>query len=110
MGSRKSAARIFERRSGNLEKRMNGDYEIIQSLNIAGSEIVLAHNPKSTLTPYVTWECNPENNSYFWGHYFKDLYAAQKDLVSRGNDKVQFYDKFHRKANKEPERNTDDGR
>ena len=93
-----------------MEKRMNGDYEIIQTLNIAGREIVLAYNPKSSLTPSVTWQWNPENSSYYWGHYFKDLYAAQKDLVSRGNDKVQFYDKFHRKADKEPERNSDDGR
>lgn len=93
-----------------MEKRMNGDFEIIQSLKIANSEIVLAHNPKNTLTPYVTWECNPENGSCYCGHYFKELYPAQKDLVSRGNDKVQIYDRFRKKANKEPERNTDDGR
>lgn len=71
---------------------MNGNHEIIQSLKISNSEIVLGYNPKNTLTPYVTWEYNAENDSYFWGHYFSDEYSAQKDLVSRGNDKIIHYD------------------
>lgn len=93
-----------------MEKRINGNHEIIQSLKVSNSEIVLGYNPKNTLTPYVTWEYNAENDSYFWGHYFKDKYSAQKDLVARGNDKVAFYDRFLKKTDKEPEHNSHDDR
>ena len=81
------------------EKVLNGDYEIIQTLTIADSVLVLAHNPNipenGMSTPYVTWQSNKELSDFYWGHYHKTLYAAQRDLVKRGAEKVRFYDKQH---------------
>ena len=79
------------------EKVLNGEYEIIQTLTIADSVLVLAHNqniPENDMsTPYVTWQSNKELTDFYWGHYHKTLYAAQRDLVKRGAEKVRFYDK-----------------
>lgn len=75
----------------------NGDYEIIQSLTIDKSVLVIGHNPhipeSKTTTPYVTWEYDKDKVSFYWGHYHKTLYEAQRDLVKRGIEKVRFFDK-----------------
>ena len=81
------------------EKVLNGEYEIIQTLTIADSVLVLAHNqniPENDMsTPYVTWQSNKELTDFYWGHYHKSLYAAQRDLVKRGVEKVRFFDRQH---------------
>lgn len=86
----------------------NGDYEIIQTLTIDKSVLVIGHNPhipeSKTTTPYVTWEYDKDKVSFYWGHYHKTLYAAQRDLVKRGADKVRFYDKQHGFAKTHKER------
>lgn len=79
------------------EKVLNGEYEIIQTLTISDSVLVLAHNPNITengmTTPYVTWQANKDLTNFYWGHYHKSLYAAQRDLVKRGVEKVRFFDR-----------------
>ena len=79
------------------EKVLNGEYEIIQTLTIADSVLVLAHNPNipenGMTTPYVTWQANKDLTDFYWGHYHKALYEAQRDLIKRGIEKVRFFDK-----------------
>ena len=79
------------------EKIMNGEYEIIQTLVIGNAVLALGHNkniPENGLTtPYVTWQSNKELNDFYWGNYHKTLYAAQRDLVQRGMEKVRFFDR-----------------
>ena len=82
------------------EKKMNGEYEIIQTLIIGDAVLALGHNPNipenNTTTPYVTWQTNKELTNFYWGHYHKSLYTAQRDLVKRGVEKVRFYDRQNR--------------
>ncbi|MBQ6380235.1 MAG: hypothetical protein IJJ41_01355 [Clostridia bacterium] len=79
------------------EKKMNGEYEIIQTLIIGDAVLALGHNPNipenNMTTPYVTWQANEDLTNFYWGHYHKSLYAAQRDLVKRGVEKVRFYDR-----------------
>ncbi len=37
---------------------------------------------------FVTWKCS-NRTDYDWGHYFSDLFSAQKDLVARTQEEVQ---------------------
>lgn len=52
-------------------------------------DVVLAHNPKDKITPFVTWVHNksadsPEHGpSYNWGHYFRTTPAAWRDFLVR---------------------------
>ena len=91
-----------------MEMRINAGYTITDSIHIGKAEFVIGEMPNAP-APFVTWECKNGDN-YFWGHYFKDEYSAQKDLVARGNDKVAFYDRFLKKTDKEPEHNSHDDR
>lgn len=89
----------------------NTGYVIEQELHISKSVIVLGVNPdligNDLTTPYVTWETDEKKDSFSWGHYFKDRYSAERDLVKRGMDKVRFYDRvndFHRNQTERDER------
>lgn len=46
-------------------------------------------------TNYVTWDCEPEKNHYFWGHYHTNYYDALRDyhlrLISYYNEKCTYY-------------------
>lgn len=46
-------------------------------------EIVLAELPHNTVTPFVTWGFNKQNNGYFWGHYFSSKQKALDDFNAR---------------------------
>lgn len=75
------------------------DYVVVQELHIDEAILVIGHNQNmdgnDLSTPYATWEANSEMNSFYWGHYFKDKYSAERDLVKRSMDKVRFYDRMH---------------
>ena len=81
------------------DKIVNQGYVIEQELRISNAVIVLGVNPnlldKEHTTPYVTWETDKDKKDFYWGHYFKDRYAAERDLVKRGNEKVRCFDRIH---------------
>lgn len=69
--------------------RTNQGYRIIDSAIVAGKwEYVLGENPHAP-DPYATWERNLQNDAqsggehFYWGHYFGDKDAAQKDFQQR---------------------------
>ena len=39
--------------------------------------------------PIVTWVCKDGNN-YFWGHYFEDRQSAERDLLERAGQELEF--------------------
>lgn len=93
------------------EKVVNSGYVIEQELHIRNSVIVLGVNPelvgKDLTTPYVTWETDKDKKDFYWGHYFKDRYSAERDLVKRGMDKVRYFDRitgFHKQQTERDER------
>lgn len=81
------------------DKTVNQGYVIEQEIHIDEAVIVLGVNPdlvgKEHTTPYVTWECDSKKENFYWGHYYKKPYAAERDLVKRGMEKVRFYDRIH---------------
>ena len=83
--------------------RKNAGYIITNQITIGDSEIVLGvHETQPNM--FVTWECK-DKADYFWGHYFTNLLAAQKDFCERGADKARFYERLqHKPKEKEPER------
>lgn len=93
------------------DKIVNAGYVIEQELHISNAVIVLGVNPdlvdKDLTTPYVTWETDKDKKDFYWGHYFKDRYAAERDLVKRGMDKVRYFDRitgFHKQQTERDER------
>lgn len=72
----------------NEQPRTNAGYAIIDSETVGNQEIVLAENPKA-VQPFATWRRNISNDeqsgqeNFFWGHYFTDPEAAQKDFKAR---------------------------
>lgn len=62
----------------------NGDFEIIKGEMYNDKYgIVLGHDKKAKITPWVTWEYEPTRNSFFWGHYFGQLQDALQDYHLR---------------------------
>ena len=76
----------------NIENRENIGFKIISSMEIGSVEIVLGVR-KGVLPQYVTWECRG-GNDYYWGHYFSDLAAAQKDFCNRAYEKIEMREAF----------------
>ncbi len=70
-----------------MSERSNCGYTIVQSLTIGDSEFVLEHNPEAP-NPYVTWKCS-NGDYYFWGHYFNDRMAADRDLLTRAGQELE---------------------
>lgn len=72
----------------NEPPRVNQGYTVIDSETVGNQEIVLAENPKA-VQPFATWRRNISNDeqsgqeNFFWGHYFSDPEAAQKDFKDR---------------------------
>lgn len=85
-----------------MDWRKNVGYIITNSITIGDSEIVLGVHEKLP-NEFVTWECK-DKNDYFWGHYFSNHLAAQKDFLKRGLDKVRFYELNSPRKKSEPER------
>ncbi len=87
-----------------MENRENIGFKIISSMEIGNVEIVLGARD-GVLPQYVTWECRG-GNDYYWGHYFSDLTAAQKDFCNRAFEKIKIREIFmnERKHREEIER------
>lgn len=70
-----------------MSLRINEGYIITDSIHIDEHEFVLGVNQHSAQS-FVTWRCDG-GDYYYWGHYFSDLFSAQKDLVERAAEKVR---------------------
>jgi hypothetical protein len=70
------------------EKRINQNYEIIESCTVGSTEIVIGHNPNAP-NPYVCWYCK-NRTDYYWGCYTNGLEAAQEKLKERCEDRMRY--------------------
>jgi len=70
-----------------MDYRENAGYVITDSCHVGDSEFVLGVHLTEP-HQFVTWKCTGRTD-YYWGHYFSDLFAAQKDLVARAQEEVQ---------------------
>ena len=76
--------------------RTNAGYIITDSIHIGETEFVIGVHEKDP-NRYVTWACQ-NGNDYFWGHYMTGRDAAEKDLVSRAAERIQFLDSIRGRA------------
>ena len=70
-----------------MDYRENAGYVITDSCHVGDSEFVLGVHLTAP-QQFVTWKCTGRTD-YYWGHYFSDLFSAQKDLVARAQEEVQ---------------------
>ena len=68
--------------------RENAGYVITDSCHVGESEFVLGVHLTAP-QQFVTWKCK-DRTDYYWGHYFSSLFDAQKDLVARAHEEVQY--------------------
>ena len=89
-----------------MDARVNEGYTVTDSIRIGETEFVLGRRGGS-FPMYVTWACKGRDN-YYWGHYFGDLLEAQKDLLTRAGEELEFVmtrqDKSDKGPPKEPEK------
>ena len=71
-----------------MDVRMNAGYIITSSVHVGESEFVLGVSMNAP-GQFVTWKCSG-GGDYYWGHYFTDQFAAEKDLVARAQDEIEF--------------------
>ena len=71
-----------------MDARINEGYTVTDSIWIGETEFVLG-KLDSKYTMYVTWACKGGDN-YYWGHYFSDLMEAQKDLLARAGEELEY--------------------
>ena len=70
-----------------MDYRENAGYIITDSCHVGDS--VFGLGVHSTVPqPFVTWKCT-DRKDYYWGHYFNNLFSAQKDLLVRAQREVQ---------------------
>ena len=74
--------------------RINQGYIITDSCQVGDSEFVLGVHSTAP-QQFVTWKCTGRTD-YYWGHYFSTLFDAQKDLVARAQEEVQFLEEQRR--------------
>ena len=79
-----------------MSERKNAGYTITDSLHIGKAEFVIGEHSKVP-SPYVTWECS-EGVNYFWGHYFADRRAAEKDVLTRAQQELEFCEQQEQQA------------
>lgn len=70
-----------------MDVRINAGYIITSSVHVGESEFVLGVSTKAP-GQFVTWKCSG-GNDYYWGHYFSNQFAAEKDLVARAQEEIQ---------------------
>lgn len=87
-----------------MDVRMNAGYIITSSVHVGESEFVLGVSTKAP-GQFVTWKCSG-GTDYYWGHYFSDQFAAEKDLVARAQEEIKFLEEQpeKQKQTKEKER------
>lgn len=81
-----------------MEQRLNAGFVITDSIYIGNAEFVIGERNTRFGTTYVTWQCQDGNN-YFWGHYFGERSAAEKDLLERAGRELEH--RVERKSNAE---------
>jgi len=81
------------------DDRVCQGYHVIKSRRIKDVEIVLAHNPSVTVTPYVTWKAyaHTQFQDFNHGNYFNDRDAAEIDFYSRILDTRKLYGLYPKK-------------
>lgn len=89
-----------------MEQRINEGYAITDSVHIGNVEFVIGQNKTKYGTMYVTWKCS-NGTDYYWGHYFEDRFAAQKDLVARAQEEVQYLE-MEKQPQEQPKRKKED--
>ena len=87
-----------------MDVRINAGYIITSSVHVGESEFVLGVNVKAP-GQFVTWKCSG-GKDYDWGHYFTDQFAAEKDLIARAQEEIDFLDERpgKQKSHKDKER------
>lgn len=75
-----------------IKERKVAGYTIVQSLHIGKAEFVIGHHP-SAPNPYATWECSNGDN-YFWGHYFNTRIEADRDLLTRASNQLEWLERI----------------
>ena len=88
-----------------MEQRINEGYAITDSVHVSNAEFVIGQNKTKYGTMYVTWKCS-NGTDYYWGHYFEDRFAAQKDLVARAQE-VQYLE-MEKQPQEQPKRKKED--
>lgn len=73
-----------------VPQRVNEGYAIIKAIPVEDTEVVLGKMETRLNTMYVTWRCDGGHN-YYWGHYFTDPHAAERDLYLRVADVIERY-------------------
>ena len=89
-----------------MEQRINEGYAITDSVHVSNAEFVIGQNKTKYGTMYVTWKCS-NGTDYYWGHYFEDRFAAQKDLVARAQEEVQYLE-MEKQPQEQPQRKKED--
>ena len=82
-----------------MNVRINQGYVITDSIHIGKAEFVIGEM-SNTPAPFVTWECKDGNN-YFWGHYLTTRKAAERDLLERAVQELEY--QTRRQAEMEPQ-------
>lgn len=77
-----------------MDMRINQGYIITDSCQVGDSEFVLGVHSTAP-QQFVTWKCTGRTD-YYWGHHFSTLFDAQKDLVARAQEEVQFLEEQRR--------------
>ena len=70
-----------------MEWRKNQGFIIVNQITVGGAEFVLGVHEKNP-NSFVTWQCKGKDD-YFFGHYFNNLLAAQKDFCRRALDEIK---------------------
>lgn len=68
--------------------RENAGYVITDSCHVGDSEFVLGVHLTAP-QQFVTWKCT-DRKDYYWGHYFSNLFDAQKDFIARAQEEIQY--------------------
>lgn len=89
-----------------MDVRMNAGYIITSSVHVGESEFVLGVSTKAP-GQFVTWKCSG-GNDYYWGHYFSDQFAAEKDLVARAQEEIEFLEERPQNRNRQKKRSVND--
>lgn len=67
--------------------RTNQGFIITNQITVGETEFVLGVHEKAP-NSFVTWQCK-NGNDYYWGHYFSNLLAAQKDFCKRTLEEIK---------------------
>lgn len=79
-----------------MDYRENAGYVITDSCHVGDSEFVLGVHLTAP-NQFVTWKCS-DRTDYYWGHYFSDLFSAQKNLIARAQEELLYLEEQRQPA------------